>query len=255
MSSSDYYWSRQLVQGAGKMWFLKIPQEAEGNSGGASLLGSVVREKSGQLFPGGSGLNIIGKDFPVPQHVTTPQLLLNRILANRQALKIPETENIVEEIALAGVDKLVIEKSDRLEADIGNFPSLPVHLEIDYGRMERITLQLGSNTRKRYILRGYLKRLKDSVGNDDSLITTDVSIDKETIIDEILLTDRYSVTFESVERFSPKFKANAMQIPALSAGTVSVDFEQASKKQVTITVDNGKDYLIALKDVDWDDLS
>jgi hypothetical protein len=46
MSSSDYYWSRQLVQGVGKMWFLKMPQEAEGNNGGgASLLGSVVREK------------------------------------------------------------------------------------------------------------------------------------------------------------------------------------------------------------------
>lgn len=58
MSSSDYYWSRRLIKGFGKMWFLIVPQEANSSGGGASLLGSVVNEISGQIFPGGSGFNL-----------------------------------------------------------------------------------------------------------------------------------------------------------------------------------------------------
>lgn len=92
------------------------------------------------------------------------------------------------------------------------------------------------------------------VSGDDSKITTDVSIDKEAIVHQILLTDRYSVTFESVSVFDSNFEAAANLANTLNAGKILVDLEQAARKQVTVTVNDGNEYLIALKVVDWDDL-
>jgi len=252
MSSSDYYWSRRLIKGFGKMWFLIVPQEANSSGGGASLLGSVVNEISGQLFPGGSGLNLVGLDFPEPNQLTTPQLLLNTIASQRQALKLADDEQIVVEVKFSDLN-IVFEKSDTLRSGVGNFPSLPISLSVDYSRMEKISIQFGANTRKLFIPTGYLSRLKDSVGGDDRKITTDVNIDKETIVHQILLTDRYSVTFDSVSAFDSNFEAAANLTNTLNAGRISVDLEQAVKRQVTVTVNDGSEYLIALKVIDWDD--
>jgi len=253
MSSSDYYWSRRLIRGFGKMWFLIVPQEANSSGGGASLLGSVVNEISGQIFPGGSGFNLMGLDFPEPNHLTTPQLLLNAIESQRQALTLADDEEIVKEVKFPDLN-IVFEKSDTLRSGVGNFPSLPISLGVDYSRMEKISIQFGANTRKLFIPTGYLSQLKDFVGGDDRKITADVRIDKETIVNQILLTDRYSITFESVSAFDSNFEAAANLANTLNAGRISVDLEQATKKQVTVTVNEGNEYLIALKAIDWDDL-
>ena len=253
MSSSDYYWSRRLIKGFGKMWFLIVPQEANSSGGGASLLGSVVNEICGQIFPGGNGINLIGMDFPEPNHLTTPQLLLNAIASQREALKLEEEEQIVAEVKFPDLN-IVFKKSDTFRSGVGNFPSLPISLSVDYSRMEKISIQFGANTRKLFIPTGYLSRLKDFVSGDDHKITTDVSIDKETIVHQILLTDRYSVTFESISAFDSNFEAAANLANTLNAGRISVDLEYAARKQVTVTVNDGSEYLIALKVIDWDDL-
>jgi len=253
MSSSDFYWSRRLIKGFGKMWFLIIPQEANSSGGGASLLGSVVNEISGDLFPGGSGIIILGRDFPEPNHLTTPQLLLRAIASRRKELKLADDEEIVAEVKFPDLN-IVFERSDALKSGVGNFPSLPLSLSIDYSRMEKISIQFGANTRKLFIPTGYLSRLKEFVGGDDSKIATDINIDKETIVHQILLTDRYSVTFESASAFDSNFEAAINVASTLHAGKISFDFEQTAKKQVTVTVNDRNEYLIALKDIDWDDL-
>jgi hypothetical protein len=253
MPSSDFYWSRRLIKGFGKMWFLIVPQEANNSGGGASLLGSVVNEISGQFFPEGIGLKIRGLDFPEPNHVTTSQLLLNAIESQRKALKLTEDEKIVREVKFSDMN-ITFEKSDALKFRAGNFPSLPISLNVDYSRMEKVSIQFGANTRKLFIPTGYLSRLKDFVGGDDRKITTDVNIDKETIVHQILLTDRYSVTFESVSAFDSNFEADANLVNTLNAGRISVDLEQAANRQVTVTINDGSEYLISLKAIDWDDL-
>lgn len=252
MSSSDYYWSRRLIKGFGKMWFLIVPQEANHNGGGASLLGSVVNEISGQFFPAGIGVKLKGLDFPEPKHVTTPQLLLKAIESQRKALKLLDDEQIVVEVKFPDLN-ISFEKSDTLRSSADNFPSLPISLKVDYSRMEKVSIQFGANTRKLFIPTGYLSRLKDFVGGDDRKIATDVNIDKETIVNEILLTDRYSVIFESVSAFDSDFEADANLVNTLNAGKVSVELEQSTKRQVTVTVNDGNEYLIALKVIDWDD--
>ncbi|WP_088892429.1 hypothetical protein [Leptolyngbya ohadii] len=253
MSSSDYYWSRHLIQGFGKMWFLIIPQEADSSGGGASLLGSVVNEISGNLFPDGIGFKIVGRDFPEPNHLTTPQLLLKAIESNRKAMGIADNEQIVAEVKYPDLS-VVFERSDLLKSGVGNFPSLPVSLSVDYSRMEKISIQFGANTRKLFIPTGYLSQLKNFVDGDDSKITTSISIDKETIVHQILLTDRYSITFESISAFDTNFEAAMNLANTLNTGRVAFNLEQTAKKQVTVSVNDGNEYLIALKDIDWDDL-
>lgn len=251
MSSSDYYWSRRLIQGFGKMWFLIVPQEADASGGGTSLLGSVVNELSGGLFPANGG--IIGKDFPEPNHLTTPQLLLKAIEFNRTALGLADDEQIVKEVKFPNLN-VVFEKDDKLKSGIGNFPSLPVAFSIDYSRMESISIQFGDNTRKLFIPTGFLSRLKDFVSGDDKQIASDVNIDKETIVHQILLTDQYSIMFQSESTFDTNFEASVKLANTLNAGHATFDLEQSEKKKVTVSVNGGKEYLIALKDIDWNDL-
>jgi hypothetical protein len=248
MPSSDLYWSRNAVKGF-DMWFLIVPQKASSDGGGANFLGSVVRDRAGKLFPGGSGLNIIGKSFPILDIAAQPQLILHQI----EKLKKTADEQVVLEQNCSGLN-IVVEKSDGLRSGVGQFPGMPVALDVDYERMERVSIQLGDGTRRLYIPKGYLNRLKKSVGGDDNQLTSDISVDQETIVDGILLTDRYSVTFESTEAFAAKFEAKVNQINVLNGGKVSFEFDQKSRKQVTVNIDDGSEYLIALQDIDWDDL-
>ena len=92
MPSSDFYWSRRLVKGFGRMWFLIVSREADSDGGGASLLGSVVEEKSGRI--GGRG-GLFGRDYPEPRHMTTPQLILKAIASRKEKLRFSSDEKIV----------------------------------------------------------------------------------------------------------------------------------------------------------------
>lgn len=87
MSSSDYYWTRSLIRGFGKLWFLVVPQEADASGGGISLLGSVVKELSS-----GGILGLLDKYFPEPHHLTTPKLVLKSIESRRSELSLIDQE-------------------------------------------------------------------------------------------------------------------------------------------------------------------
>jgi hypothetical protein len=250
MSSSEYYWSRHLIQGFGKMWFLVIPQESDSSGGGESLLGSVVNEKSGGFLSGHG--NIIGKDYPEPFHVTTRKLIFNAINSHRNELGIGNDEQIVVEVKYPNLT-VTIDKEHSIKSGVGNFPSIPASFNIDYSRLETVSFQFGENTRRLFIPTGYLSRLKDSVGDDDKKIATDVNIDKEIIIHEILLTDQYSVSFQSTAEFDSKFESSIQVANAVNAGAITFDVNQTTKKQVTVNVNDGKEYLIALNGIDWDD--
>lgn len=251
MPSSDYYWSKHLVNGFGRMWFLTIPQEAGSSGGGKSLLGSVVNEHEGTIF-GPTG--IIGKDFPEPNHVTTPQIIFKAIEANRNKLDIAPGEPIVQEIKYPGLT-VEVERKRTIKIGVANFPSLPVSFSIDYSRMNKIIIEFGSNTRKLFIPTAFLTRLKDLYGGDDSKVpgSAGVNIDKETIVHQLLLTDQYSIVFESTEEFKPQFEAAINTASILYTPKIKFELDKSTKKRVTVTVQTGKEYLIALKDIDWGD--
>lgn len=232
------------------MWFLIVPQRAKSSGGGESLLGSVVNEINGPLFPTGGG--IFGKDFPEPIHLTTPQLILNFIEKNRKAIGIPDQDKIIREIDYSSLS-ITVDKKDILKAGVGGFPSLPVSLGIDYSRAAKITVNFGTNTRRKYIPTGHLSSLKKFVKDDDHKIASHVNIDRETIVHQVLLTDEYSVNFESTVVFNSAFEASIEQANKINAGEITFALDKATKKRVIVNVKDGNEYLIALKDIDWDD--
>jgi hypothetical protein len=251
MSSSDYYWAQHLIKGFGKMWFLKVPQEADSSGGGESLLGSVVNELRGGLF---SSTGLIGKDFPEPNHLSTPQLLLKSIEKHRKDLGIADGELLIQAIDYSR-QSTEVEKKSTLKVGIGDFPGIPASFSIDYSRMARITVTFGDNTRLKYIPIDYLGRLKKFFKGDDTKVdpASSISIDKETIIHQILLTDEYSIAFESVEEFDSRVEASVQQANSTNDGKIKFELDQITRKRIVVKVDDGKDYLVALKDIDWDD--
>lgn len=247
MPPSDYYWSRHSIQGFGKMWFLIVPQEADANGGGRNLLGSVVEDRDGGIF---------NRNYPRPEKFDEPQLILKALKARRRDLGISDSESIVSEVNFSDLN-IAVQKSDKVISEVDGFPGLPnlrTSLKIDYSRMQNISIQFGKNTRKLLIPLGYLSRLKHSVGGDDKKIAPSISIDKETIIYQILLTDQYSVTFESTSIFNADFEANIQVANTLNVGKAAFELEQSNRKQVTVKVNDGKDYLIAIEDIDWDNI-
>jgi len=194
----------------------------------------------------------MGKDFPDPNQLTTLQLLLKAIASRRKELSLAEDEQIIAEVKYPELS-VVFEQGDTLKSGVSNFPSLPVSFSIDYSRMMKISMQFGKNTRKLFIPTRYLSRLKEFMGGNDRKLATDISFDKETIVHQILLTDQYRVSFESASAFDAKFESALSLANMLHAGKVAFELEQTTRKQVSVTVNDGTGYLIALKDIDWDD--
>ncbi len=198
MPASDYYWSRHLVQGFGRMWFLIVPQEADTSGGGTNLLGSIVDERDGGL---------LNKNYPCPEQFDQPQLILKALEERRHEMSIGPNEPLVSEVKFPNLN-ITVQKSDKVKSGVDGFPGLPnfgLAFDIDYSRMQSISIQFGKNTRKLLIPVGFLARLKESVGGDDRKLLPNGSIDRETIIYQLLLTDQYSVTFESTQAFDTKF--------------------------------------------------
>lgn len=248
MASSDYYWSK--VPGFGKMWFLVIPHKANDTAGGGSLIGSVVRDHDDPLL-GPTG--ILGKNYPEPNHLTTPQIILKAIEVNRDALEIPNANPIILENTFPSGLTVEVEKKNSSKFGVANFPSLPISFSIDYSRMGKVTMKFGQGTVKRIIPAAYLSRLKIFYGGDDSKVpgSTGVDISKETIVHQLLLTKQYSVTFESVQAFQSQTDIAIAQANAVNVG---IKFARSASNKIVVEVDDGNEYLIALNDIDWDKL-
>lgn len=242
MPASDYYWSRHLIDGFGRMWFLIAPQEADSNGGGASLLGSVVNEVHREPF---------GNNFPVPEHLTTPQLILKTLQKHQTAIGLAGQE-LVQEVRYSSLN-ISVEKKDSLKAGVGNFPGLPISFSIDYSKMVSVSIQFGANTRKRFIPPGFLGKLKAFFDDDDTRIDPSGIIDRETIVHQILLADQYSITFESELVFGNEVEAAIETANSLNAGKINFGLDLSTRKKLSVTVNDGREYLIAIKDIDWDD--
>lgn len=242
MPASSYYWSRHLIDGFGKMWFLIVPQEADSNGGGASLLGSVVDEIHREPF---------GTNFPVPEHFTTPQLILKTLRQHRDDIGLTN-EILVKEVKFPSLS-ITIKKEDALKSGVGGFPSLPISFSIDYSKMVSVSIQFGPNTRKKLIPPGFLGKLKDFFDGDDKKIDPSGVIDKETIVHQILLTDQYSITFESESEFNSEVDVAIETANIIHVGKIEFELDRATRKKIFVAVNDGREYLIAIKDIDWDD--
>jgi hypothetical protein len=251
MPPSDFYWSRNLIRGLGKMWFPLSLQEATSTGGGESLLGSVVEELHGGFL----GL----QQYPAPYHMATPKLILDALQKRRSALELPAELTLRANLAVPQ-QTLNVTKKASLKTGVGPFPSLPgtFSLDVDYSRMVSVSISFGSNTHIKYIPTDFLSRLYNSVKGDAAKVDKNLAIriDDNYIVDQILVANEFTVTFESQEEFDAEFQAKLDYLNTLQpvSGQATFTFDQQKKKRVTIQIKGGPDYLLALKVLDWDDL-
>lgn len=244
---SQFYWSRRYIPGFGRMWFPLVLQRANSQGAGEKLLGSVVEENWYGLFNSLS--------YPSPFLMTTPQVILNALTDKQDILGLPK--DVVAESDLS-VPSYSMERKEVFEGGFSLFPALPASfkLSIDYTAMRRITVEFGEATKFKYIPTDYIVRLYQYLNGDDRKIDPmiGVSIAENYIVDQVLLSDQFSIVFDSESNFSSDLEAKLQfqNILPENEGKVSVRME--NQQRIVAQIQNGPAYLIALKVIEWEDL-
>lgn len=249
MPVQDYYLSRKAIPRFGKLYFLKVLQEAESEGGGRSLLGSVVQELREGLFG-------LGQHYPVPLHMSKPGIVREAIEKNKRHLDLDASDPVVLVQKLAPVQQsVVIKRKDSFGAGAGPFPSLPAHfgLDIDYSLMRHVTLAFGKNTQFEYIPLGYFGRLYQYLDGDDRNVDRSGVIEDNNIVDSILLAREFHVTFESEKDFGADFEAKLKAFNNIPGVGAKVAYAKQAKRKIVAKVRGKQYYLVALGVSDWDD--
>lgn len=249
MPVQDYYFSRKAVPRFGKLYFLKVLQEADSKGGGRSLLGSVVQESREGLFG-------LGQHYPIPLHMSKPGIVRDAIEKNKKQLGLDVSDRIVLSQKLAAIQQsLVIRRKESFGVGVGPFPSLPANfgLDIDYSLMHQVTLAFGKNTQFEYIPLGYFARLYQYVDGDDRKVDRSGAIEDNNIVDSILLAKEFHVTFESEKDFDGDFEAKLKAFNNIPGVGGKVAYAKQTKRKIRAKVSGNQYYLVALGVSDWDD--
>jgi len=250
MPASDFYWSKRLIPGFGKMWFPLAIQEATSSGGGLNLLGSVVEELKGGLFG-------LFERYPAPYSMAKPRLILEALQHDAVSLGINGTIVEAEKLSAPAMN-LQFSKKDALKLGAGPFPSLPValNLDVDYSLMEKIEIRFGASVDVEFIPTDYLARLYRQYGGDarKALPGVAIEVDANYIVDQVLLARDFSIAFESSQQFDAEFDAKLEALKALPNVGGKIDIGRESSRRVVIGVSGGPTYLVAFKTLDWDDL-
>lgn len=249
MSYTDFYLSRKAAKRTGfgrRVWMLKLPRLATNPSTGESLLGTLVEEVD----------RFLGTNYPVPGHLTTPQLFLRKLIELRDQLAIPLDVDIVQRDQVSGAT-LSFNKNTNLDLEVlGNFPGVPIKLDLSFDRESSTALDihLGDGAIVEYIPTDFLSRLARFVEGDDREVDPNVAvdIDDHLIVDMIVLARQYQLTFKQSKSLSLGFDVEADLINQEHGGKIMVT--QDSQEQFHIDINGDQDYLIGFKTIDWDDL-
>lgn len=252
MPIDEYYFSQRAVPKFGKMYFLKVPQEAGSTGGGESLLGSVVKEVTDWT----TFLHVIPwRWYPVPRHMSTPAGVLKYMETNREKLAL-DSEPIVLEVKLAGAKEgITFKREATFGGGISKFPSIPAELglDVDYSLLREAKLSFSAGTRMKYIPTGYFGRLHALVNGKHRQIDSSGVIGDNNIVSSILLAKDFTVVFKSDKTFNTEFKLKVEAANAGPSGEAKVTYKVTSNKTVEAKVKGKKLYLIALAVSDWDD--
>ena len=248
MSSSRFYWSRNTVNGFGKMWFPLVLRELNGAEDNA-LLGSVVEELS-------SGLLSLGEHYPAPNSMSDPNLVLKVLASMSRVLDLQEPKGYIETRNAIPDQEFVFSRGVGANVGVGTFPAIPadIGLTIDYSSLEYARIHFGNNTIVRHIPVDYLARLHRKFKGDASRIDPDVSIPVQDhyIVKSVLIAKDYSMEFQSGRDFSTTFDARVALVNQKYEG--KINFQRASARNYVVDVKNTNPYMIGFSVVDWDDL-
>ena len=244
MGVDTYYLSKTTEGKFGSVFLLKQLQDAEASTGGGKrLLGSVVQWID----------EFIGTDYPIPQVMTNPQALILE-LQNRKA-ELGISGDVTLQIKVnAGTETIKLEKKKVFNVGVGPFPSIPLNigLDIDYSRLKTISIAFGAGTFSEFIPTGFMAALfkalkgKPTAAMGGSLL--------KAYISQIVLAKKYSVSFESTEKFDAGFEAKLKTFNQLPDIGGKVKVEKQSDRIVKAEVDSPDYYVIGVTASLWQNL-
>lgn len=237
MARGDYYFSQGIVKGLGKVFFLRILQEAAEGSAPRRLLGSFVDEIEYGLFG--------TKNAPGLEHSWNPEYFL----AKARALPGWSENQLVQEAGLAGFsDQYKIETKTGVNAKAA-FPGAPVAagIEVDYSRLSSATVKMGAGSKKLYIPDAFIpaayKQFKKNPGAYDEILSSKGHM----LVNQIVIVRNLSVEVEAKTDFSADFQAKAARVSELGGG---ISYAKKGERKYSISVNDDKDYLFAISGVE-----
>lgn len=244
-NQSKYYFAENLINGFGKTKFLQVFHRAD-TSAGADLVGSIV-DRAGPIW---------GR-YPVPFHMTKPQALLGALQTHRGALSIAPDDPIVQKTELSGLSQSVsIKHAHIFQTDLSALPNIPLEAQflVDYERITGCTFNFQAGARVEYIPTDYLSRLHRWCDGNYRVAMPDIAVkvDREYIVDQVLIAKNVSMQFSSKEKFDTSIEAKVKEINASVGGKAK--FGLTSDTTLSVSVLDNIEYLVGLKVIDWDSL-
>src|SRR5207249_11016078 len=139
MGAQDYYFSSKSMPTLGRMWILKMLQEASGSGGGLSMLGSVVQEASER----GGFLGLGVSHYPVPMLMSQPRIVTRALAGVRPELGLKPDDPIIliQGLTIAN-QSIMVDRKDAFNTGVGARPSRPATLgvEREYAKVLRATI-------------------------------------------------------------------------------------------------------------------
>lgn len=241
MSVRSSYFAKAPLRGVGKMHFLVTPQEAAVGSAPRTLLGSLVKEIDVGLFS--------LKEVPGLEHTWKREYVLQVLQQDPSLQNVP----LVEEVSLASVSQeLKVEKKFKLGID-ANVPGVPASatIGIDFTKVRKVNMELGEGCRKIYIPEDFLKSGYAHAQKHSNQFDRQLFDDDRMAVSQILIVRKMKVTVESESNFTGDFQAKATDINGLGLG---VTYEKKTERKYEIDLDDGKEYLFAIRAVQLDNL-
>ncbi|HEU4651977.1 MAG TPA: hypothetical protein VFS49_11250 [Croceibacterium sp.] len=239
MSRGDYYFSRGLVKGFGKVFFLKILQEAPEGSAPRRLLGSFVDEIDYGLFS--------SRCAPGLEHAWDPEYFL------KTARRLPgwEDRELVLETSLAGFSQDYEIKTKAGVDAKASFPGAPVSagIEVDYQRLRKARVTMGAGSKKLYIPQNFVPAAYGHFVRDPGSFDPILFDDDIMLVDQLVIVTDLTVEVESKVDFSADFDAKAAGVSGLDGG---IAYSRQSARTYQLRVNDGKEYLFALGAVEAD---
>lgn len=238
MAGKDWYFSTAVLSGVGRLFFLKVPQDASPGTGPARLLGSFVLEGDGGLFG--------NSEYPVPQN----SYILGAVSDAMKAIGFPE-DQIFNEIGLAGVSQQVkIEKSASVTGE-APFPGAPLSagIGVSYKRIRSVKMEFGEGSRKRFIPRDLLIEAYRKFAKNSANYPAVFFDDDRMVVDQVLLVKKMALEVTSDSDFSANFDVKAEEMNKAKLG---LKYEKKSNRVYKLSLDGTREYLFALSGVEAD---
>lgn len=156
-----------------------------------------------------------------------------------------------------GNQSIAVNRKDVFSAGVGPLPSLPATfgIDVDYDKMINASIAFGTTAQLKYIPVGYLGGLYRHVNGTGTAVDPTGVLEKNYVVDSVLLTADIEVSFTSAEDFSGDFNAKVTALGSIPAINAKVTYQKKDNRTIVAKVAGTAPYLVAFGVTEWHDLN